>query len=420
MMSAIHPLIKFLIPIRIRKKEKADTGRDSVFGQFREQIRQQYRKWLLVFLAAAFFASVLYLVDRLPVPKIRKSTPAETEAVVSSAAPKKSSGRQVLIGCAVGLLMAAVVGAGIWAMIRKNGGRSAKESVGMEENLVAEDGIAAAGEELWSLSSDTVLVLPEETAEPVAESVSEDVAEEPAEEEATDEYVMPARQAINGDVIFVGDSRFVGMSMAMRFDDLYIAQVAIGYDWFRDTAVPEIDRVAVPGSRIVINMGVNDLENAGRYASLINECMDRWTAGGITVYYMSVNPVIDGKSYATNAMIETFNAKMQETLDARVQWIDTYTPLMESGIHSPDGVHYREDTSRLIYEYCRVALEESAAQMPAIRQLELQPTEEGLPEGALPEGILPEGALQELPQGDLPTEGTLQIPQPETQEPIIQ
>ena len=204
------------------------------------------------------------------------------------------------------------------------------------------------------------------------------------------------------------------MSTAVRYDDLYIAQVAIGYDWFRDTAIPELDTVAVSGAKVVINMGVNDLENAGRYAALINENMDRWTAAGLTIYYMSVNPVIDGKSYATNAMIESFNAKLQETLDPRVYWIDTYTPLMESGVQSPDGVHYRDETSRLIYEYCRKALMENEVPTPMIQQLEL----------TVPEGQLPEGVSPEIPQqpGELPqTEGQPEIPQalPQPEEQIL-
>jgi hypothetical protein len=135
--------------------------------------------------------------------------------------------------------------------------------------------------------------------------------------------------------------------------------------------------------------------------------MDRWTAAGLILYYMSVNPVIDGKSYATNEMIEKFNAKMQETLDPRVYWIDTYTPLMESGIQSPDGVHYRDETSRQIYEYCRKALEENAPEQPAIRQLELQTPEEGLPEGVLPVGgevPLPDTQPAVLPQAVTPSE----------------
>ncbi len=382
------------------RKPEAKSDRLPVIGR----IRQQYQKMLLVLLAAAFFVSVLFLADRLPAPKLKKS--ANEMPAVSEPQPvkKKSNKKQILIGCAIALVMLLAVGGGIWAVIQSRGGRSAKESVGQEEAVIGEDNIGDNTSEHWKITSDATFELPEEPAEEEIISVSEDVTEEePEEEPEEEEAVMPGRLAIPGDVIFVGDSRFVGMSTAVRYDDLYIAQVAIGYDWFRDTAIPELDSAAVPGARVVINMGVNDLENAGRYVDLINENMDRWTAAGLTIYYMSVNPVIDGKSYATNAMIETFNAKLQETLDPRVYWIDTYTPLMESGVQSPDGVHYRDETSRLIYEYCRKALMENEVPTPMIQQLELTPTEGEVPEGILPEtGELPQPVL--VPQTDIPPE----------------
>ena len=378
------------------RKPEAKSDRLPVIGR----IRQQYQKMLLVLLAAAFFVSVLVLADRLPAPKLKKA--AEEPIAVNEALPvkKKSNKKQILMGCAIALVMLLAVGGGIWAVVQSRGGRSAKESVGQEESVIDEGNAGGSTSELWTIASDATFELPEETVEEEILSVSEDVTEEePAEEPEEEEAVLPGRLAIPGDVIFVGDSRFVGMSTAVRYDDLYIAQVAIGYDWFRDTAIPELDTVAVPGAKVVINMGVNDLENAGRYAALINENMDRWTAAGLTIYYMSVNPVIDGKSYATNAMIETFNAKLQETLDPRVYWIDTYTPLMESGVQSPDGVHYRDETSRLIYEYCRKALMENEVPTPMIQQLELT-----VPEGQLPEGVSPEipQQLGELPQPEVP------------------
>lgn len=401
-------LLRTVIPVGLLAK--VSSSGESGRSVFKEKIREHYRKWLLVMLATAFFMSVLYLADRLPAPK-RKTV---SQAPVAEEAPKKGhkGAGQLWLGIVVALVMVAVVGAGIWWMVQRNGGKSAKESVGSEEVYSTEAESGESDAELWSFTSDAVLELPEEPTEAApTESVTETVEEEPEEKLSSEDLVMPGRQAIAGDVIFVGDSRFVGMSTAVRFDDLYIAQVAIGYDWFRDTAVPEVDKAAVPGAKVVINMGVNDLENVNRYAELINECMERWSAAGLTVYFMSVNPVIDGKSYATNEMIEKFNARMQEILDPRVQWIDTYTPLMESGIQSPDGVHYREETSRLIYEYCKRALEESAAQTPASGQLELQMPED-MP-GGEPGPEIP-GAEPVLPQTEaLPAEGTLeQTPEP--------
>ena len=378
----------------------------------KEKISQQYQKVLLLLLAAAFFLSVLFVADRIPVPKLKKAAQEQNVSAEAQPVKKKSNLKQILLGSAIALVMLLAVGGIIWAVVQSRGGRSAKESVGQEESLIAEGEPVESGADLWTITSDATFELPEEPVEEVVASVSEDVVEEPEEDKLdADDLVMPGRQAIPGDVIFVGDSRFVGMSTAVRFDDLYIAQVAIGFDWFRDTAIAEIDRAAVPGAKVVINMGVNDLENAGRYAELINENMDRWTAAGLIIYYMSVNPVIDGKSYATNEMVEKFNARMQENLDARVYWIDTYTPLTESGIQSPDGVHYRDETSRLIYEYCRKALEETAPQQPVIQQLELTTPEELSPEGILPETPQVPGDIELPPAGETIPQEPQTVPQ---------
>ena len=152
-------------------------------------------------------------------------------------------------------------------------------------------------------------------------------------------------------LVFVGDSRTVQMQMAVGSSDkAYIAKIGEGYSWFKNTALSEIPSFAGTGTTMIINFGVNDLANAGKYIQLVNNNIDAWTNAGITVYYAAVTPVGNCGS-VTNAQIEAFNARLQSELDPRVQWIDGYTYLSQTGFSTPDGLHYSKDTYKSLYSY---------------------------------------------------------------------
>jgi uncharacterized protein YraI len=151
--------------------------------------------------------------------------------------------------------------------------------------------------------------------------------------------------------VFVGDSRTVQLQMAVGSSDkAYIAKIGEGYSWFKNSALSLIPVYAGRGTKMVINFGVNDLANAGKYISLVNSYVDTWTNAGITVYYASVTPVGAGAS-VTNAQIESFNAQLQAGLDSRIQWIDGYTYLQQAGFTTGDGLHYNAATYRSLYSY---------------------------------------------------------------------
>ncbi len=152
-------------------------------------------------------------------------------------------------------------------------------------------------------------------------------------------------------LVFVGDSRTVQMEMAVGSSDkAYIAKVGEGYSWFKNTALSEIPSYAGNGTTMIINFGVNDLSNAGKYISLINSNIDAWTNAGITVYYAAVTPVGDGTS-VSNEQIERFNARMQAELDPRINWLDGYSYLSQTGFSTPDGLHYNSSTYKNLYSY---------------------------------------------------------------------
>ncbi len=163
------------------------------------------------------------------------------------------------------------------------------------------------------------------------------------------DYVVP--DLPGGPYIFVGDSRTVQMKSAVGSSDkIYIAKIGEGYNYFKNTALSQIYANAGNGTKLIINFGVNDLANASKYIKLVNDNVDAWTNAGMTVYYAAVTPVGNIQN-VSNAQIETFNAKLQEGLDPRVNWIDGYSYLQQTGFGSGDGLHYTADTYRSLYSY---------------------------------------------------------------------
>ena len=141
-------------------------------------------------------------------------------------------------------------------------------------------------------------------------------------------------------------------------DKEYVAKVGEGYVWFRDTALSEIQQYAGNGTTMIINFGVNDLANASKYIKLVNSHVDEWINAGMTVYYAAVTPVGSSAS-VSNAQIESFNAKLKEGLDPRIQWIDGYSYLQQTGFNTADGLHYDKSTYKNLYSYYMSVLGQS-------------------------------------------------------------
>lgn len=150
--------------------------------------------------------------------------------------------------------------------------------------------------------------------------------------------------------IFVGDSRMVQMHDALgNTGVLYIAENAKGYDWFVEKAIPQIDSACGKGSRIVINLGVNDPGNADKYVAMVNAKAAEWTAKGAKVYYATVNPVWDNP-YTTEDQVISINNKLVSGL-VGVKIIDTHTYLVNNGYRLIDGLHYDGPTYASLYSY---------------------------------------------------------------------
>lgn len=152
-------------------------------------------------------------------------------------------------------------------------------------------------------------------------------------------------------IILVGDSRFVQMQEAVGPNYCtWVAEGGKGYTWFEEKAIPRIDGCVGNGTRIIINLGVNDTRNLQKYITLVNAKAAEWTALGATVYYASVNPVWENP-YVTKEQVVYFNTQLHNSLAPYVHWIDSHSYLTSVGYKLVDGLHYSKETSQVIYAY---------------------------------------------------------------------
>lgn len=154
------------------------------------------------------------------------------------------------------------------------------------------------------------------------------------------------------DVMFVGDSRTVGMMQSIKSvnDEKtgYICEVGKGLAWLGKKAEKHILSGAKKGTTVIFNLGVNDVGNADKYVEEYNELTSQLKKAGCRVYFETVNPVGANCKTLSNRQIDRFNKKMTDELDCSV--IDTNSMLKEKGYSAPDGLHYTADTYRTIYK----------------------------------------------------------------------
>ena len=152
-------------------------------------------------------------------------------------------------------------------------------------------------------------------------------------------------------VILVGDSRFVQMQENVGENSCtWIAESGKGYNWFNENAIARIDGSVGKGSKILINLGVNDPGNLNNYLTLVNAKAAEWVGKGARVYYASVNPVWENP-YVTEEQVEYFNSQLQNGLSGDVQWIDSHSYLDSIGYKLVDGLHYNAETYQNLYAY---------------------------------------------------------------------
>lgn len=152
-------------------------------------------------------------------------------------------------------------------------------------------------------------------------------------------------------LIFVGDSRTVGMHSAVGGNDIWSGEKSAGLDWMKSSGVPNIEANIGNGSAVIILMGVNDLYQPANYISYINEKASVWSSKGARTYFVSVNPT-EGSYSTLNRDIDSFNQQLKKGL-SNVSYIDTNSYLKSNGYSTQDGLHYTNDTYNKIYNYIK-------------------------------------------------------------------
>lgn len=190
---------------------------------------------------------------------------------------------------------------------------------------------------------------PAEEPAPQAAQETDPAADNQLQETAE---VTPVTEVKNvAGVIFVGDSRFVQMQASVGENSCtWIAESAKGYKWFSENAVGRVDNCVGKGSKILINLGVNDPHNIQNYLTLVNAKAAEWTSKGATVYYASVNPVWENP-YVTEEKVQSFNSQLQSGLSSDIHWIDSHSYLNSIGYRLVDGLHFSTETYQNLYAY---------------------------------------------------------------------
>ena len=175
-------------------------------------------------------------------------------------------------------------------------------------------------------------------AEPVEKPETEPEKQAPGQPEKA-----PVAVQAPAGVIMVGDSRCVQMQEAVGGGGCsWICENSKEYTWFTEKAIPRFDEYVGKGTKVVINMGVNDPEHYSQYVETVNAKAAEWAQRGASTYFVSVNPVWENP-YTTQEQVDTFNANVPGMLSG-VKWIDTSGWLVQNGYKLKDGLHYDDDT----------------------------------------------------------------------------
>lgn len=151
-------------------------------------------------------------------------------------------------------------------------------------------------------------------------------------------------------LIWVGDSRTVGMQNAMKNDDLYIAAAGEGFRWFEETGCSELEAAISnhPDTPVILNLGVNDYDNLERYLACYQKLVEAYPQ--TPFYFLSVNPIDPELCLSiTNEEIAGFNAQLKAAFPE--QYIDSFTWMRVQEILPFDGIHYTKEDYRSLHEY---------------------------------------------------------------------
>jgi hypothetical protein len=152
-------------------------------------------------------------------------------------------------------------------------------------------------------------------------------------------------------LIIVGASRVVQMGVAVTGDEAatYIARYGAGYSWFSGTGMTALTAYlrVYPKSKVVIQLGNNDLGNFSRYEALYRNLIKEYPDASF--YFMDALP---SANKSKNAQRQAFNAKLKAAFPSQYIGGYDYMARMKVGYRSKkDKEHYNKATYRKIYKY---------------------------------------------------------------------
>jgi len=165
--------------------------------------------------------------------------------------------------------------------------------------------------------------------------------------------------------VFVGDSRFVAMgNVCKQNNDTFISEVGAGLkELKRDES--SILNAVTKGSIVIIGYGINDYADANKvneYTTYVHQLAGKLKEKGATTYFLTINPVeLDGQ-FAKKDWIESYNEQFKnitkingENINYKI--LDMYDYVYglfgTSGHGTTDGVHYKNATTKAIYNYIK-------------------------------------------------------------------
>lgn len=186
-------------------------------------------------------------------------------------------------------------------------------------------------------------------------------------------------------VIFVGDSRTVGMentldyqfgtSSTVTWNVKFVCSAGKGLTWLQNEGYTELmniinrnNSVQKP-TAVIFNLGINDLSNLPSYVTYMDSIADTLKNKNCQLFYMSVNPGNSktmeniGRAVRNEASVRRLNKTIQQKLSEDYTYIDTYSWLMYTGYSTnssysgrdsstDDGLHYTTKTYKRIYYHC--------------------------------------------------------------------
>lgn len=197
--------------------------------------------------------------------------------------------------------------------------------------------------------------------------------DEPGDDAEASNYAELVQDYAGEKRIWMGDSRFVGLSRAIRHgeNDVFISKGAMSYDWFSTEGLSQLmqELAKDPERIVIINFGLNDCANncAGWDAYFVEDYVD--TINRLTSLYPDTRfffasvGLING-DYERGAgrgtlpqnqvcdYVDVFNYTMYSECIA--EYIDLSEYLVRDGYKTVDGVHYDAATCEKIYNYCVV------------------------------------------------------------------